>query len=357
MLHALPINLALSLLRAELTHELTDLEQHHVGVCQGPRVYNAQLLLLRLCDCWSCTFSNIVVVDFAGCRWRRVSRRAGCCGRGLFSNSSRGGRAGGRRWRGRRVLLFGRGRRVCLARRVAGGRVDGSRAILLIGFPRKSQLVEGAQGGQDRASDPRSIGSFGRCHDLATHRGGSHVADFLLQPIGQAWKHGRATTQNNVPEQVLSNVYVTCHDGPEGEFVHAQSINTEVGRMEQSLRHSKSLVADGDDLPVRELVARFGGGLTHRIIKVLSHIAELFLDVADDVSFGGGRETVASLRHDPHREVSQDSTTETGCPRGVGKCIALVDRNDVDRRVTDGDDETGRPPAAIKLQDRTLLHR
>jgi hypothetical protein len=65
---------------------------------------------------------------------------------------------------------------------------------------------------------------------------------------------------------------------------------TDEGRLEEGLRAAEALVADGDDLTVRQLIAllqRGGGGSGgHLILKVQGHVAQLLLDIADNFSLG-----------------------------------------------------------------------
>ncbi len=62
----------------------------------------------------------------------------------------------------------------------------------------------------------------------------------------------------------------------------------------------KTLVTDGDDLTVGKLVALLergrGGGGGHLILKVQGDVAELLLDVTDNLTLGcGGRQSKSYL--------------------------------------------------------------
>ena len=63
---------------------------------------------------------------------------------------------------------------------------------------------------------------------------------------------------------------------------------TNEGRLEEGLGAAEPLVANGDDLSVRELVALLqgggGGSGGHLVLKVQSHVAQLLLDVTDNFS-------------------------------------------------------------------------
>lgn len=59
-------------------------------------------------------------------------------------------------------------------------------------------------------------------------------------------------------------------------------------RLEEGLRASETLIADGDDLPIWQLVALFQGGgggcCGHFVLKIQGHIAKLLLDVTHNFS-------------------------------------------------------------------------
>ena len=65
---------------------------------------------------------------------------------------------------------------------------------------------------------------------------------------------------------------------------------TDEGRLEQGLWAAEALVPNGDHLPVGQLVALLKGGggrgCGHLIFKVQSYIAQLLLDVPDNLTLG-----------------------------------------------------------------------
>ena len=79
--------------------------------------------------------------------------------------------------------------------------------------------------------------------------------------------------------------------------------------LEENFGRTESLVPDGDDLSVWELVALLeagaGGGGHHFLFEVECDVAEFLLDVAYDLALGGGGERVAPLRQDLHQVVGQ----------------------------------------------------
>ena len=74
------------------------------------------------------------------------------------------------------------------------------------------------------------------------------------------------------------------------ELHNTSKLPTDERRLEEGLGAAETLVADRDDLTVRQLVAllqRGGGGSGgHLILKVQGHVAQLLLDVTHDLTLG-----------------------------------------------------------------------
>ena len=71
--------------------------------------------------------------------------------------------------------------------------VDNARAgliILLLGDP---HLLEGGEGGQDRAADPDRVLPLWRSNDLDLDGGRSKSSDLLLHPVSNTRVHGGAS--------------------------------------------------------------------------------------------------------------------------------------------------------------------
>ena len=75
---------------------------------------------------------------------------------------------------------------------------------------------------------------------------------------------------------------------------------TDEGRLEQSLWAAETLVADGDDLTVGQLVALLqgggGGGGGHLILEVQGNVAQLLLDVTHDLTLSWREEILQFSR-------------------------------------------------------------
>merc|ERR1711936_717023 len=83
----------------------------------------------------------------------------------------------------------------------------------------------------------------------------------------------------------------TSHfDGVVGGLVDAAGLHSQEAGLEKSLGAPEPLVADGDDLAVGQLVGLLegggGGGSGHLLLEVQGDVAELLLDVTDNLPLG-----------------------------------------------------------------------
>merc|ERR1712135_232384 len=202
--------------------------------------------------------------------------------------------------------------------------------VLLLGDP---HLLEGGQGGQDGATDPYGVLPLGGSDDLDLDGGGSQGGDLLLHTVGNAGVHG----------------------GVEGGLVDAAGLHAQEGRLEEGLGAPESLAADGDDLAVGKLVGLLegggGGSGGHLLLEVEGDIAELLLDVTDDLSLGGGGEGVASLGEDLHEVVGELTASQVQTEDGVGEGITFVDGDGVGDTISGVHDDTGGTAGGVQGED------
>merc|ERR1719370_1887256 len=89
----------------------------------------------------------------------------------------------------------------------------------------------------------------------------------------------------------------------------AAGFHSKEGRLEESLWAAETLIANGNDLAVGKLIRLLegGGGSSsgHLLLKVKSNIAELLLDVTDNLALSSGGEGVAALGEDLHQVVGK----------------------------------------------------
>merc|ERR1719362_2299618 len=224
--------------------------------------------------------------------------------------------------------------------------------VLLLGDP---HLLEGGEGGQDGSSDPDGVLPLGGSDDLDLDGGGSQGSDLLLHPVGDTGVHGGASGHDGVGVQVLPDINVALHDGVEGGLVDAAGLHSEEGRLEKGLGATETLVSDGDDLAVGKLVGLLegggGGSGGHLLLEVEGDVAQLLLDVPDDLTLGGGGEGVSTLSQDLHEVVGEISTSQVETEDGVGESIPLVDGDGVGDTISGVEDDTGGTAGGVQGQN------
>merc|ERR1719223_1991971 len=224
--------------------------------------------------------------------------------------------------------------------------------VLLLGDP---HLLEGGEGGQDGATDPYRVLSLWGSNDLDLDGGGSQGGDLLLHTVSNTGVHGGAAGHDGVGVQVLTDVNVALHDGVEGGLVDAAGLHSEEGRLEEGLRATESLVTDGDDLTVGKLIRllKGGGGSSggHLLLKVQGDVAQLLLDVTDNLALSGGGERVATLGEDLHEVVGELTASQVKTEDGVGKSITLIDGDGVGDTISRVHDDTGGTTGSVQGED------
>merc|ERR1712073_59515 len=125
----------------------------------------------------------------------------------------------------------------------------------------------------------------------------------------------------------------------------ATGLHSKEGRLEESLRAAETLITNGDDLAVGKLIRllKGGGGSSggHLLLEVQGDVAELLLDVTDNLALGGGGEGVATLGEDLHEVVGELTARQVKTDDGVGESVTLVDGDTVGDTVTGVHDDTG----------------
>merc|ERR1719515_290141 len=216
-------------------------------------------------------------------------------------------------------------------------------------------LLEGGEGRQDGATDPDGVLPLRGSNDLDLDGGGSKGSDLLLHPVSNSRVHGGATRHDGVGVQVLPDVNIALHDGVVSGLMDTAGFHSQEGRLEESLRGTEPLVANGDDLAVRKLIGLLqgGGGSSggHLLLEVKSDIAELLLDVTDDLTLSGGGERVTTLSEDLHEVVGELTASQVQTEDGVGESITLVDGDTVGDTVTGVHDDTSGTSGGIQGED------
>merc|ERR1739847_98147 len=132
--------------------------------------------------------------------------------------------------------------------------------------------------------------------------------------------------------------------------LHAQE-----GRLEEGLRGTEPLIANGDDLAIGKLIGLLqgGGGSSsgHLLLKVKGNIAELLLDVTDNLPLSSGGEGITTLSQDLHEVVGELTASQVQTEDGMGESITLIDGDGVGDTITRVHDNTSGTARGIEGQD------
>jgi hypothetical protein len=224
--------------------------------------------------------------------------------------------------------------------------------VLLLGDPHR---LEGGERGQDGATDPDGVLALRGSDDLDLHGGRSQGGDLLLHTLSDTLEHGGTTGQDGVAVEVLADIDVALHDGVVGGLVDTRLFHADQRGLEQDLGATETLVTDGDDLTIRQLVGLLelgrGGSLLHLGIEVEGNVTELLFDVTNDFTLGGGGEGITTLGQDLHHVVGQVTAGQVQTQDSVGKGITFVDGDGVGDTITGVQDDTGGTAGSVQGQD------
>merc|ERR1712061_640283 len=135
----------------------------------------------------------------------------------------------------------------------------------------------------------------------------------------------------------------------------ATGLHSKEGRLEESLRAAETLIANGDDLAVGKLIRllKGGGGSSsgHLLLKVKGNIAELLLDVTDNLALSGGGERVATLSEDLHQVVGELTSSKVKTDNGMGEGITFIDGDTVGDTISRVHDNTSSTAGGIQGED------
>jgi len=163
--------------------------------------------------------------------------------------------------------------------------------VFLLGDP---HLLEGGQRSKDGSSDPDRVLPLGRSNDLDLDGGWGKSSDLLLHPVSNTRVHGGASRHDSVGIEILTDVNITLHDGVVGGLMDTAGLHSQEGRLEEGLGSTEPLIANGDNLTIGQLIGllkrRGSSSGGHFLLKVEGNIAELLLDVPDNLTLSGGGE-------------------------------------------------------------------
>merc|ERR1712099_106225 len=192
--------------------------------------------------------------------------------------------------------------------------VDNGWAALIVFLLGDPHLLEGGEGSKDGSSDPDRVLPLWRSDDLDLDGGRSKSGDFLLHTVSNTRVHGGASGHDSVGIEILTDVNIALHDGVVGGLMDTACFHSKEGRLEESLRAAETLIANGDDLAVGKFIRLLkgggGSGSGHLLLEVKSNIAELLLDVTDNLTLSSGGERVATLSEDLHQVVGEFTSSK-----------------------------------------------
>merc|ERR1712156_819978 len=211
------------------------------------------------------------------------------------------------------------------------------------------------KGRHDGASDPDGVFPLRGSNDLDLNGRWSKSGDLLLHTISNTRVHGGATRHDGVGIQVLPDVNIALHDGVVGGLMDTAGFHSEEGRLEEGLGGTEPFVTDGDDLAIGKLIGllKGGGGSSggHLLLEVKGNIAELLLDVTDNLALSGGGERVTTLSEDLHKVVGELTSSKVKTEDGVGESITFIDGDVVGDTITRVHDHTGGTTSSVKGED------
>lgn len=214
---------------------------------------------------------------------------------------------------------------------------------------------EGVEGGEDGTTDPDHVLTLGEGVDLDLGAWGSEVGDLLLETLTNVGEHGGTTGEDDVGEEILTDIDIGLLDGVVGGGVDATEFLAHDAGLEEDFGDTESLVSDGDDGAIGHLVALLDGGafgaLLELLVVVHGDVAELLLHITDDLALGGGGEVVASLGEDALEVLGQVTAGEVETEDGVGEGVALVDGDGVGDTITGIEDATGGTGGGVEGED------
>merc|ERR1712019_84648 len=198
--------------------------------------------------------------------------------------------------------------------------------VFLLGDP---HLLEGGKGRQDGATNPYRVFPLGGNNNFDFDGRWSQGSDLLLHTISNTRVHGGATRHDSVGIEILPDVNIALHDGVVGGLMDTAGFHSKEGRLEEGLRGTEPLIANGDDLAIRKLIGllKGGGGSSggHPLLEVKGNIAKFLLDVTDNLPLSGGGERITTLSKDLHKVVGELTTSQVQTEDGMGESITLID--------------------------------
>merc|ERR1719233_1488177 len=208
---------------------------------------------------------------------------------------------------------------------------------------------------KDGSSNPDRVLPLRWSNDFDLDGGWSKSSDLLLHTVSNTRVHGGSSRHDSVGIQVLADVYIALHDGVVCSLVDATGFHAKEGRLEESLRAAETLVANGDDLTIRKfvrLLKRCGSSCSgHFLFEVKGNIAELLLDITDNLTLSSGGEGVATLCEDLHQVVGELTSSKIKTNNSMGESITFINWDTMRDTISRVHDNTSGTARGIEGED------
>ena len=123
--------------------------------------------------------------------------------------------------------------------------------VFLLGDP---HLLESGQGSKNGSTNPDGVFPLRWSNNLDLNGGWSQGSDFLLHTVSNTRVHGGATRHDSVGIKILPDVNITLHDGVVGGLMDTAGFHTQERGLEEGLRGTEPLIANGNDLAIGKLI-------------------------------------------------------------------------------------------------------
>merc|ERR1719483_393141 len=135
----------------------------------------------------------------------------------------------------------------------------------------------------------------------------------------------------------------------------SSSLHSLEWRLEESLWATETFISNCDNLAVGKLIGLLKGGegssSGHFLLKVKSNIAELLLDVTDNLTLSSGGERVSSLSKDLHQVVGKFKSSKIKTDNSMGKGITFIDWDTMGDTIPRVHDNTSGTAGCIQGED------
>mmetsp|Transcript_77812 Transcript_77812/g.171831 ORF Transcript_77812/g.171831 Transcript_77812/m.171831 type:complete len:289 (-) Transcript_77812:209-1075(-) len=211
------------------------------------------------------------------------------------------------------------------------------------------------QARQDGAADPDRELALGRRHDARLDDAAGHLSDLLLQAPLDALKHARPARQHNVVVQLAAHIDVALADGLVHQVVDALGLEAEQRRVKQHLRAAEALAGHSDLLTIWQLKHLVDRGACVGSVrlgsKVLGHVAQLLLDVPDNLHLRCIDQLDTTLLKDAPHVLSEVAASNVQPLHCVWQAVALIDGHGVGDAVARVTHHARRTARRIQRQD------